>query len=72
MYYQLYIKHASRALPERTQYYDVGLTALAHFARGYIRGINDASRDGRYTGIVCDDQGKTIVKITKEGAIRNA
>ena len=71
MYYQLYIKHATRSRPERTQYYDVSLTALSHFARGYIRGINDASRDGRYTGIVCDDQEKPVVKITKEGAIRN-
>lgn len=71
MYY-LYLKHATRARPERTQYRDVDVTALTHFARGYIRGINDASRDGRYTGIVCDDQGMPIVKITKEGAVRNA
>lgn len=70
MYYLL-LKHPTRALQERTQYRDVDLTALTHFARGYIRGINDASWDGRYTGIVCDDQGMPIVKITKEGAIRN-
>ena len=71
MYY-LYIKHATRACPEYTAYRDVDADVLTHFARGYIRGINDASRDGRYTGIVCDDQGMPIVKITKEGAIRNA
>lgn len=71
MYY-LYIKHARRARPEYTAYRDVDVDALTSFARGYIRGINDASRDGRYTGIVFDDQGMPIVKITKEGAIRNA
>ena len=71
MYY-LYLKHAMWARPERTQYWDVDKTALTHFARGYIRGINDASRDGRYTGIVCDDQALPVVNITKEGAIRNA
>lgn len=71
MYY-LYLKHATRARPERTQYRDVDVTALTHFARGYIRGINDASRDGRYTGIVCDDQCKPLLYITKEGMVRNA
>ena len=71
MYY-LYIKHATRAHPEYTRYRDVDVDALTHFARGYIRGINDASLDGRYTGIVCDDQAMPVVKITKEGAIRNA
>lgn len=71
MYY-LYIKHATRANPEKTQYKEPSILGISAFARGYIRGINDAARDGRYSGIVCDDQCKPMLYITKEGMIRNA
>jgi hypothetical protein len=72
MIYTLYLKHASRTKPERTGYRDVNLADFTHFARGYVRGVNDASTDPRYSGIICDDQMLPVIKINKEGFVSNA
>lgn len=72
MVYTIYLKHASGTRPEKTGYKDVDLARLSDFARGYVRGVNDASRDARYTAMICDDQALPILKITKEGMINNA
>ena len=72
MVYTLYLKHATRQRPERTGYHDIDLERLLDFGRGYVRGVNDVARDGRYSAIICDDQLKPIKKVTKEGWIENA
>lgn len=73
MLYTIYLKHASRQRPpERTGYHDIDLARLSDFGRGYVRGVNDAAVDGRYSAIICDEHALPILQITKEGMISNA
>lgn len=67
MYYELQIRHASEPKLKRTGLKFGTITYAVYFSKGYIRGINDAGKDGRYSGYITDDQNFPLYRIDSRG-----
>ena len=67
MYYELQIRHASEPKLKRTGVKFNSIAFAVYFSKGYIRGINDAGKDGRYSGYITDDQNFPLYLIDSRG-----